>query len=620
MKIYDLHSGKVIPELPPRVEPGRYRLLEAATLNGVAELAVGDMLWSDGGTRCELQDAQGRCWRSAFMPISADESAAWELVDQGVMTVANLIKQAAADALPAPLMPESLAQLAQPTDFEMELERVLQAGHLHEISVRPRMTMRYDAEILPVSRAKRVATGALMRLASRSEDWHRRTLSGIEPARVLAEVSEDEWGIYENIVFARLLDQALRLLARRQRELRRLLERQAAALNLNQSEDLNHRLRNSLCTLWGQAWTQESRSHDLLQERLDTLKQLINCFKQLRFGPLYQAIARSARVPVALKSTNILLHDRHYRELRKVWQLAHKAETEVMAHPAEQIYQRIKQHRHHGAFVGLLIRHALAACKTLKREGTGFKFGTATLHVKEIHATEWTLTLQIPGPHTKTLTFAAAWSGIGHWETHCLNTQDCRQLIYCHGPFSSDDAQRDPGTGEDGVLNPLQFYAVERVKVQIERWLYQDLVHRYPPTISSMPEILVAKLLEHDPGAFFRNGKGLSVLRSPMSPLSPNQLAVWSQASHANKTSQDQLVDALANAELRATCRACGVIATHSVRAERTNYWAECGCGRGYVWSITRPNGTGAQASFGFKNTELVEFRTTGSWVLQVNV
>jgi hypothetical protein len=58
MKVFDLQTGEVVT-LPSRIAPGRYRLLDAAMLNATVTLNAGDVLWSDGGTRCDLQDAQG---------------------------------------------------------------------------------------------------------------------------------------------------------------------------------------------------------------------------------------------------------------------------------------------------------------------------------------------------------------------------------------------------------------------------------------------------------------------------------------------------------------------------------------------------------------------------------
>ena len=69
------------------------------------------------------------------------------------------------------------------------------------------MDLRYEETVTEVSRARRLSQwNVYTHLASHSECWQRQTLSGIQPKRVLARFSEDDYAIYENRVYARLLD------------------------------------------------------------------------------------------------------------------------------------------------------------------------------------------------------------------------------------------------------------------------------------------------------------------------------------------------------------------------------------------------------------------------------
>lgn len=606
MKLFDLHTGEVVT-LPPLIAPGRYSLLEAVTLNATVALNVGDVLWSDGGTRCDLQDQQGAHWQSAFEPISADQADAWQLVDQGVLTVAKLVESAAKEDLPAPLMPNNLTDFANPSAFERELKRVLDAGHLHEISARPRISMRYDSTVLPVSRARRLASGSLERLASRSEDWHRRTLGGVEPARVLAEVSEDEWGIYENIVFARLIDQAMRLIGRRERALALLIERQSSALKLSQAEDLNYRLREKLCRLWGKTWEAKPQDEDdPLHTRLKELRQLGQRLRQLRFGRLYQAIPRSGRVPIALKNTNILTHDQHYREMQELWQLAYQGELTQFTKPEEKIRQYIAQHRHYSEFLGLLIRHAINQGKTLQKSDQAnlWKFSGAQLRLEQSHPCEWQLHLNWSSTEEKSaqhLTFVAAWAGESKWQEcaeHC-NTENERQLVYCHS--TRTDSQLNE-SGEDGVLNPLQFYAVERIQQRIDGWLYQQASSRYPVVISSMPTHLCDDLLQREPSAFLKSSQGIKIVNRFKSSLEILDLA---RTHGANEATRSGLQTGLELSTTLATCRVCG---THVILDPSSAYGLCTQCG--YEWTISR------ESRFGFRNPQ--NFRQVGAWMLKL--
>lgn len=613
MKVLDLHTGEVVT-LPPLVAPGRYRLLEAATLNGTVGLNAGAVLWSDGGTRCDLQGAQGTHRSSVFEPISADQADDWELVDQGVLTVAKLMEQTPQE-LPAPLMPSSLTNFADPSAFEQTLERVLDAGHLHEISAHPRMNMRYDATVLPVSRARRLASGAVERLASRSEDWHRRTLSGVEPARVLAEVSEDEWGIYENVVFARLIDRALWLISRRERNITKLIKKQKSAIKLSKTQDLHYRLRHKLCELWGKAWdAKPQEADDPLQTRLKELRRLSKILRQLRFGPLYQEIARSARVPLALKNTNVLTHDPHYREMRELWKLAHQGELEGKIKPEEKIRQRMAQHEHYDNFLGLLIRHALKDSPTIKSTDkpnapNEWVFAGANLKLEHRHACEWQFVLEWPSGNVegmkKTLTFVAAWAGRSHWQESVKHTGVIhqRQLVYCHPLHAEDELTK---TGEDGVLNPLQFYAVERIKQRIDEWLYRHALSKYPVMVKNMPISTRDRICREHPRAFVKMENGLMVVAGAQGFDAVRSI------SEVNDEANQRLQDGLSLVSDLSRCRVCGNEVEVNTTPENKTFWAQCQCG--YEWGAKIDARTQSHYMvFRFKNKD-GDFRRCGAW------
>jgi hypothetical protein len=210
MKVWDRYAGAEA-ELPNIVEPGRFQALARCTLNGHASLKEGDILWGDGNVRCALSGDGAD--RTFAVPASGPAGGSPNpLIDEAVGAVTD---QLAVGELPSPIMPSQLEKHVDLLDFERMLADLLDAGHLQSISQRPRLDMRYDAEVLPVSRARRLSADALTTLASNSRDWSRRRITGIVPARLKALVSEDEHAIYENVVFARLVDRVLALLRAR---------------------------------------------------------------------------------------------------------------------------------------------------------------------------------------------------------------------------------------------------------------------------------------------------------------------------------------------------------------------------------------------------------------------
>ena len=53
---------------------------------------------------------------------------------------------------------------------------------------------------------KRINTNALSHLSSHTEHWKARTLSGLIPKRLRADIIEDEINIYENLFFKMAID------------------------------------------------------------------------------------------------------------------------------------------------------------------------------------------------------------------------------------------------------------------------------------------------------------------------------------------------------------------------------------------------------------------------------
>ncbi|TOM81507.1 hypothetical protein CGH68_24385, partial [Vibrio parahaemolyticus] len=205
--------------------------------------------------------------------------------------------------------------------MEIVLLEVLNKGHLHHISQRPRLDIRYDEEVTDAARAKRLSKGALVHLASHSECWQRQTLSGVVPKKVLARFSDDEYNIYENCVFARLLDKFEYHLQRRLSTLTTLLLTIDQAMKFYQSQNIDFRLSKNVCELWGRTFDEETtaQASELLSGTIDKLQYLNHSVQSLKQTGLYSRIDRNKQLSGALHRTNILSHDPHYRHLAILW-------------------------------------------------------------------------------------------------------------------------------------------------------------------------------------------------------------------------------------------------------------------------------------------------------------
>lgn len=596
MRVFDLVAG-CETDLPSEVESGRYCILLDTTLNDCIELGAGAILWSPGNSRCDLLARGGDVVEShTFVGFTAEQDDDQDLVVRAVQAVIDEYEESGRHGRPSPVMPGKLKEQADLTALEQRL--IKDVPHLFNIDRSPRMSMRYDAELTSTSRARRLASGALVRLASHSVDWNRRDFKGVSPKRLLAEVSEDELRIYENVVYARLLDRLCAHLRSRVRNLRTLEARRTDADEIANAESLDHRLRYRLCDLWGAAYPQDAESSSAGADVLADLITLMKKITRLRLGRLYQSIPSGVKVPQVLRTTNVLLHDQNYKRLRPLWAMAHAAGSgqakpgKLQVEVAERRYQQFRK------YVSLLIEHALYSSKLLTH-GTApaeHAFGEWQLSCTESARGEFQLKLMSGsfgegGP----LTFAPVWRGQGEW----LSGGSERQVVFCHAPPSVTEDNLQWGTGEDAVLNPLQFYSVERVKARIEGWLIVRLATVYPMAVSPWPHASTQDLCAAFPGAFSVEGLGLCVLK-PVPHQDHSRLSSLIREAKASDDAMLRMRAALQIAKLMSTCKVCGDVASpRKIQADRRAFKAVCECGFSWKWRF-EGNATKRQGAYAY--------------------
>lgn len=259
----------------------------------------------------------------------------------------------------SPLAP-GFSDRARLTPLESVIE--LWLHHLEAVCARPRSRLTVQEERVHVSRAKRVTSRAAEYLASHTEDWHHRTLRGVEPRKILAVSAEDDFDIYENAVVVRLVDRLLEHVSRRIDEVsrvqialfegRRQFEEQAVG---------SHWRRRRIYTLWGQAF---SGGDDALRDEVGrTLAVLTGQHRRLLRlleSRLCKVIPRQRSVPATLRMTNILANDQHYRWVARLW-LALRAHAPTVA---SDVTDPARTHRQAvddwAAFAGVLVVRVLA--------------------------------------------------------------------------------------------------------------------------------------------------------------------------------------------------------------------------------------------------------------------
>lgn len=584
MKVWDRYSGAEA-ELPDIVEPGRFQVLAPCTLNGHALMKKDDILWGDGNVRCALTgDRADRTFE-----LTANEPAGGSpnsLIDEAVGAVTDQIE---AGGLPSPIMPSQLEKHVELLDFERLLTDLLDAGHLQSISQRPRLDMRYDVEVLPVSRARRLSADALTTLAANSRDWSRRRMTGIVPARLRSLVSEDEHAIYENVVFARLVDRVLTLLRWRIRDVLQLLEKHQKAKQLSDAQQLDRRLRQDICTLWGQSFADNPEAGTRAHETYEALMRLQGKVKQLQHKGLYTQVPRKLNLPIALKNTNILQHDPRYRHLRPIWLLAHSGADREIKTPHQKFEAAKEAGERYASYVELLVRRALSASALVNwnetAQATAFGPWELRLAGQKGHCY---LELVDGGTPVDRLTMVAGWHGRLDW----ADQRDNYYVFFCH-----DSEPTDNGVGDASVLHPLQFYSVERVRLAIEKWMLKQVLSLYPFLVSPMPKDLQSAILISAGTKVRKASHGVRIYE-PLMPDVLLQVEATIRRSAANELTKQKLLASLNLAHMLGTCRVCGH-GNHPSAFQGSEHGFRADCGNcGAQWTLRALDGKPVQAEY----------------------
>ena len=340
MIFLDRLTGGKLSRLPDALLPGRYCLLEPLVVNGHSRLQPGDLLSDDGSGVIRIQDTESQVL--AIDQTDEDQADA-DLSAEAIISIAGKIAHAH-DANVSPMLPAEMAAQVALEEVERDLAAVLRDGHLHSISDRPRRDLRYDDLVAPVARARRLATSALSHLASHSDCWQQRTLSGVQPRKVLARFSEDDYAIYENRLYKRLLDRLDRHLARRLARIRGVNSRLERALELQDSEQTHFRLRQDICRLWGESYLDDKTGMQLEagKRALSDLESQLRAIRGLKQRGLYSLVPPASVVPAQIHRTNILNHDPHYRHLPPLWEKLKDDREDRLLPPEERLARQLQ--------------------------------------------------------------------------------------------------------------------------------------------------------------------------------------------------------------------------------------------------------------------------------------
>ena len=167
-------------------------------------------------------------------------------------------------------------------------------------------------------------------MAAHSEDWLARTASGLKPARLFSRVEDDEFQIYENRVTKTLIDLILSFLRKKEKELKDQYEQLHGIMNSGVqtgSFGFDVTFQKAVAELMSsdeKGDEHRSKILDLVRKLHEQSRYLLKKYRTLRQTRLYRYLKKSKGVTNPLNETNILLMDKHYNVVFKLWKDIHK--------------------------------------------------------------------------------------------------------------------------------------------------------------------------------------------------------------------------------------------------------------------------------------------------------
>lgn len=595
MRLFDRLTGKEAKV--SAIQPNRYRVQQATRLNHHTDLQADDIVHSDGKKSCQLSDLA--------VNIHTDQvSATQSLFEDAILTIDRITDQSDTNKT-SPLLPTSLVgEDMELSSLENELKKTIEAGHLHHISQRPRLELKYEELVTEVSRAKRTTNATLKHLVSHSECWQRRTLTGVIPRKVLARHSEDDYLLYENKVYASLLDVLERHVQWRLQRVLKLTESIQDSLDFQNSESVDYRLNKTICSLWGEVFDPSSMQSQLKANKqlLSELKFLLRQISGLKQQGLYTLIPQSVRVSGQIYLTNILKHDAHYRHLPHMWDSL-KLEAKKALKPQEVFSRNKELHLAYSNYVGLVIQRALEGNK-LNGEWNAFSWGGVDITIDNIQD-DWYL----KSSDGSTLRLIP-WLFYTSAESHTLAADN----IICW-PDTQDERQADSVLFQNCLaITPFDLYVVERMAEVINKWLMKLLLKDYGKEILQIPHKAMDVLIQYS--AFQKIGNhGVSCATPPSEKkdLIINNLL----DTGTNKETISKIEKQLKNVIELGKCQICKQEFTsfdYQKNANTFDYFAEC---KSCNLTSQFQNGIFLQR---FTDAKKVSFSKTGHLNLEVKV
>lgn len=214
------------------------------------------------------------------------------------------------------------------TDIFNEIEAGFSA--FKSICDKPKSHLKSSNEVRPIETVKRIGYESIPYLAAHSEDWLARTASGLKPARLFSRVEDDEYQIYENRVVKTLIDIIISFLRKKEKELndqygqlRQIVDSSVQVGGFGFDAGFQKAV-SELFSSDNKGNEHRSKTLEKVNELHNQAYMLLKRYRTLRQTRLYRYLKKSKIVTNPLNETNILLMDKKYNVIYKLWKSIRK--------------------------------------------------------------------------------------------------------------------------------------------------------------------------------------------------------------------------------------------------------------------------------------------------------
>jgi len=500
---YNRVNGEFVEELPECILSGQYIANRECNYNSHSEMHKGNLVLGDGSNKFKIGTETGFFYRNDTNGFDKTE---FNIIENALEAYNEAIEQGRPHSF---LIPEKLLAHFELSKFEESLFSVLKKGHFHEISRNPRVELVYEEYLVPVSRAKKLASGSYRYLASHSECWQARNFTGVVPKSILALESEDNLNIYENRVFVKLLEHLEIYLNKRYLEVKRLEDIFECAMSFNNAESLYYELSEGIYKLWGEGFSSDANVDAAVTNSDSTLKILESMLKLVRTlqqTNLYKAVIKNLHVPLSVNMTNALSHDQHYRHVARVWHLWLATQQKSTKVEPISIYNKNKLLADtYTKYCYHLIKRALYELNFFEGSNNGMsKSGHTNINLEINHLSEIVLDYQ-----GRQLYFIPIFVGDEIKQDKGIDEKKQRIIISLENTIQSEGHL---------CASPTYFYSLESIVTLLSKYFAQDVFSKTAVRIDKIPEKFLQEIKKLNDDFWIINQQSVAV-KKPFSSV-----------------------------------------------------------------------------------------------------